>query len=300
MPIPQLFISHAVSDKQFLDKELLGICRGLKVRPWYSEDEIPSADYFEGVIKDALVSSDLFLLVMSPRSAASRWVKDELDWALDNMPRRSVIPILSDKDCTSDDFGLRLRRLQYIDFVADPVKAREDLIEKLVEEVYEPFEIYTTGVLTGKWNSFWETKVKNEPEWVSEVVDMKLRCGVYLMEANNVQGRFEWIGRGRFQTNTVFVFSWKIRYPQSQWSGVGTVYRNPEGKYLVGHWYGPNSRDEPIIGRWIMTRADDPDGHPVQVAKDWFGASTANSLQRFLSGAAAPTTQTTPAAPTTP
>ncbi|PZN76466.1 MAG: hypothetical protein DM484_16660 [Candidatus Methylumidiphilus alinenensis] len=74
---------------------------------------------------------------MSPRSTASEWVKDEISWAINNIPDR-IIPVLIE-DCQPIDFHIRIPRLQYIDFKYNIQKAREDLIKLLVSSEYKPY-----------------------------------------------------------------------------------------------------------------------------------------------------------------
>jgi hypothetical protein len=72
------------------------------------------------------------LLVVSPRSLDSEWVKDELFWAIDNRPDR-IIPVVIGQ-CSPADFHIRLRRIQPIDFVEDPVEGRSKLLAALRDE----------------------------------------------------------------------------------------------------------------------------------------------------------------------
>ena len=73
---------------------------------------------------------DWFLLVVSPRAAASEWVKDELFWAIQNRPTR-IVPVIMEK-CDLYQFHIRLPRIQHVDFTEDIGAARALLIEALL------------------------------------------------------------------------------------------------------------------------------------------------------------------------
>jgi len=277
--MPQVFISHAVQDFPFVKEELFGLCRALDLTIWFSEQEIDSADQWERTIKDALEASDWFILVMSRRSAASEWVRNELHWALSHMPD-AVIPLLIE-ECPIEEFHIALPRVQHIDFRTNPRAARERLISKVVKANRLASD-YTPGrkaALIGAWDSYWETKASNESDWVAERLYISSRSGLHSVQAVNNTGGYNWSGQGRFITNVLFGLVWWVNHPGAESTGAGTFYRNAEGHYLVGHWYGVNIRGAPAIGRWIIVKAT---MDPVLVTKEWFGASARSSLDRFL------------------
>lgn len=131
-----LFISHATADRGFVEKELLGLLRALGFTVWFAEEDIKTSDQWERSIRRGLESSDWFLLILSSRSAASEWVKDELTWAFEKRPGR-VLPILVE-DCNLSDFHIRLPRIQHVNWRANPKEARDRLIKVLVDAEYQP------------------------------------------------------------------------------------------------------------------------------------------------------------------
>lgn len=151
----RLFISHATADRKFVEDELLGLLRALGFDPWFAETNIQTSDQWERSILGALKSSKWFVLVMSPRSAASEWVKDEIAWAIDEAPD-CIVPIMIE-DCNPRDFHIRLPRIQYLDFRQSPKKAHEQLIRLLVEGEYKPFvrEADAAEPLKRKMRAFW-------------------------------------------------------------------------------------------------------------------------------------------------
>jgi hypothetical protein len=91
--MPRVFISHATSDRRFVEDALLGLLNALGFDAWFAEDDIETAEHWERSILAGLQASDWFVLVMSPNSTASEWVKDEVAWAIENRSNR-VIPVL--------------------------------------------------------------------------------------------------------------------------------------------------------------------------------------------------------------
>lgn len=130
----QLFISHSTKDREWVERELLGLVSALSLDAWFAEDDIESAEQWERSILSGLKASSMFVLVMSENSAGSEWVRDELNWAMSNR-EGSILPLMID-GCSPTDFHLRLPRVQYIDFTVDRDKAKEELIAKLVRQQY--------------------------------------------------------------------------------------------------------------------------------------------------------------------
>jgi hypothetical protein len=94
--VPKVFISHCTLDRDFVEREIVSLLERHGIDVWYSPDSIVSADQWERSILDGLKTSDWFLLVMSPRSAVSSWVRMEVAWAF-NKGRR-IVPVLLE-DC---------------------------------------------------------------------------------------------------------------------------------------------------------------------------------------------------------
>src|SRR5258708_6813797 len=124
--MPQVFISHSTEDRAFVEKELLPLLRKHGIGTWYSQTDIRTAEQWEKGIRSALEKCDWFLVVMSPRSAASRWVEREVHWAMEERHGR-FIPVLID---ASDfrDWHVGFRELQYVDFFQNKKAARKRLL----------------------------------------------------------------------------------------------------------------------------------------------------------------------------
>lgn len=127
--MPQVFISYSRADLSFVNAHLLDICREAGYEPWYDIEGVNAADQWERKILQSLLASRWVLLVMSPDSARSEWVKDELQVAFGEAAI-PVIPVMW-KDCRALDFHIRVPRLQYIDFRTNIRSAREQLTRRL-------------------------------------------------------------------------------------------------------------------------------------------------------------------------
>src|SRR5689334_14861851 len=91
-----LFICHSSLDKPFvrLLKTKLG---AFEIRVWLDEDEITPGSSLITAISAAIRDMEFLAVVLSPNSVRSRWVREELELALNNQiatAKIKVIPIL--------------------------------------------------------------------------------------------------------------------------------------------------------------------------------------------------------------
>ena len=83
---------------------------------WYSQTNIIGHQQWHDEIGLALRRCDWFLIVLSPQSIQSEWVKSELMYAFrHNRLRKRVVPILY-QDCDPEDLSWKLPEFQIIDF----------------------------------------------------------------------------------------------------------------------------------------------------------------------------------------
>lgn|GEM_PF-5746381 len=133
----KVFVSHSVKDRDFVGKEIVSFLTSQGVDTWFAEDEIQTADRWERAILKGLMDCDWFLVVMSPRSAASEWVKDEVHWAMEERPGK-IIPVLL-QDCDCREFHIRMARIQHVDFRDNLKEGRRRLLVALgVTPVSQP------------------------------------------------------------------------------------------------------------------------------------------------------------------
>jgi hypothetical protein len=129
-----VFVSHSTEDRTFIEREIFGVLHSAGIETWYSRDDIRVTDKWERAILEGLKKCDFFLLVMSPRSAISQWVRTEVHFAMNRL-RDRIVPVLIE-DCDAVDFHLGLPEIQYVDYRVRDVGAEERLLKAF--DVCEP------------------------------------------------------------------------------------------------------------------------------------------------------------------
>ncbi len=142
--MPKVFISHASADRSFVEKEIVPLLQRYGIGTWYAREDIISAGQWERSIAAGLRECDWFLVVLSPRSIASKWVTAEVNWALDERGE-SFVPLLME-DCDWKNLHLMIRNIQHVDFRTPTYEARERLLQIWNVQQRQAF------ILTGQWN----------------------------------------------------------------------------------------------------------------------------------------------------
>lgn len=127
----KVFISHSASDRRFVEDEILPPLKEGGLECWYSPNDIKSTAQWEREILHGLQESDWFLVVISPNSVASRWVKAEVDWAMEHRIGW-IAPVLLGQT-NPMDLHLMLPQIQQIDFTCDALQGRRQLQEWVQE-----------------------------------------------------------------------------------------------------------------------------------------------------------------------
>jgi hypothetical protein len=114
----EVFLSHSSQDRSFV----LRLARTLKqhkIKYWYSATHIAGAKQWHDEIGRALARCDWFLVVLTPASVRSAWVKRELLFAL-NQDRYNerIIPVLR-KPCDYARLSWTLSEFQLVDFTGN-------------------------------------------------------------------------------------------------------------------------------------------------------------------------------------
>lgn len=94
LPPKEVFLSHAGGDRRFADR-MATTLREHGVPVWYSRTHLRGAQQWQDEIGRALRRCDWFVVLLSPRSVKSMWVKRELSYAL--IQRRfenRIIPVV--------------------------------------------------------------------------------------------------------------------------------------------------------------------------------------------------------------
>jgi TIR domain/Sel1 repeat len=121
---PAAFISYSRDDSEFA----LRLAQDLKAAGasvWLDQLDIPPGRPWDNAIEDALSDAPQMLIVLSPSSARSDNVRNEISFALEQ--GKIIIPVLY-MDCV---VPLRLQRTQRIDFRADYARGLTALLAHL-------------------------------------------------------------------------------------------------------------------------------------------------------------------------
>ena len=90
----EVFLSHSSKDLDFVVR-LARVLKRHKIRYWYSATHIAGAKQWHDEIGRALARCDWFLVVLTPDSVRSPWVKRELLFALNEFRyNERIIPVL--------------------------------------------------------------------------------------------------------------------------------------------------------------------------------------------------------------
>src|SRR5262249_20750615 len=91
--MPKVFISHSTLDRDFIEREIATPLRQNHIDFWYSKNDIHATEHWPKSIVAGMEACEYFLVVMSPQSAESEWVQDEVHWAMERRAGK-VIPVL--------------------------------------------------------------------------------------------------------------------------------------------------------------------------------------------------------------
>ena len=114
----EIFLSHSNRNQKFA-RRVADTLRDRAIPVWYSETHIVGAEQWHDEIGNALARCDWFLLVLSPQSVKSRWVKRELVHALnDDRYDNHIVPLLY-RPCDVNQLSWTLPSIQAVDFTRD-------------------------------------------------------------------------------------------------------------------------------------------------------------------------------------
>lgn len=123
----EVFLSHSDQDRQFAT-DLTEMMRVHGIPVWYSRTNILGAQQWHDEIGAALSRCDWFVLVLSPRSVKSIWVKREFLFALQqNRFVNRIVPILYEP-CNWEQFSWTLSSFQMVDFIRTFEQGCRDLL----------------------------------------------------------------------------------------------------------------------------------------------------------------------------
>jgi len=113
-----VFLSHSSKDRAFVER-LAAVLKSHGVKYWYSAAHIAGATQWHDEIGRALQRSEWFLLILTPNSVRSDWVKHELLYALNETRYKArIIPLLA-RSCKFSRLSWTLKEFQFLDFRED-------------------------------------------------------------------------------------------------------------------------------------------------------------------------------------
>lgn len=129
----RVFLSHSTLDRGLVESAIVAPLDRASIPSWYARTNIKTATQWEREILKGMEGCGWFLMVASPQSAASEWVKDEVFWAMQHRPSNIITVIM--QPCDLYRFHLRLPRLQHIDFSSLGVKDAQDSLVRTITEL---------------------------------------------------------------------------------------------------------------------------------------------------------------------
>ena len=123
----EVFISHSSKNARFTRK----LARTLTengVPVWYSARDIQGAQQWHDEIGAALARCDWFILVLSPDSVGSKWVKHEFLYSLRSDRYEGRIVPLMLKACDASALSWVIDGLQHVDFTGDYAEGCKNLL----------------------------------------------------------------------------------------------------------------------------------------------------------------------------
>ena len=144
-----LFISYSSIEKNKCDKVIEYIkSEGHKV--WLAPDDVPAGKDYADVIPDAIRKCDAFIVLLTEKSQASKWVPKELDQAI--TAGKTIVPFHMDESAYTDSFEFRLSNVQRIEAAGRMDEALAELgevLKKIKDGTYEHLKkgssVYTLG-----------------------------------------------------------------------------------------------------------------------------------------------------------
>jgi|HubBroStandDraft_6_1064221.scaffolds.fasta_scaffold36407_2 hypothetical protein len=114
----ELFLSHSSANAGFANR-LAEALAGRGIPTFFSQKSIRGAQEWHDEIGAALQRCDWFLVILTPHSVRSKWVKRELIYALQAKRYNDrIIPLLY-KTCDTSQLSWTLSAFQYVDFRKD-------------------------------------------------------------------------------------------------------------------------------------------------------------------------------------
>lgn len=134
----EAFLSHSSVDSAFAN-QVAEILRRHGIAVWLSQRDIVGAQQWHDEIGAALRRCDWFILLLSPSSVQSVWVKREVLFALNERRyAEKIVPVLF-QVCDHEQLSWTLSSLQFVDFT-DHFENGYRALLKIWAVEYQPLE----------------------------------------------------------------------------------------------------------------------------------------------------------------
>lgn len=273
----KIFISYSSADRQFVNR-LARDLAALGFPVWYDQWELNVGDSLVEGIQNSIQTAACVIVVLSPSSVESKWVKQELRQALIEQidtSRVFILPVFL-RDCELPGF---LRDRLFADFRVSYSRGFSRLVSsvrlQLASESYYRSGAYRAAV----YNSYPPMPRPIDFDAIEKYSDMasllttlpglwrgatgRLRLE---LDAEAIKGQYDWTG---YEYSGVLVGTLKERVIQFAWSwsisgerGNGLFYYHLPGVLFGGWWFDSEpvdiedmvSRDEIPPNRWGFYR----------------------------------------------
>jgi len=126
MPPLEAFLSHSSEDRDVAEN-IAGVLREHRIPAFYSPANIVGAQQWQDEILIALNRCDWFLVLLSPASINSMWVRRETSYALaDPRYEAKIVPLIY-RDCDLGQLAW-LKLFQMVDFRGEFVNGCRELL----------------------------------------------------------------------------------------------------------------------------------------------------------------------------
>lgn len=125
----RVFVSYAHRDRPVAG-EIARALERANISVWFDSWELEAGDSIASRIREGLAASDFLVVLLSPESVDSRWVREEVDLALSTELRQrsiTVVPAIL-RDC---ELPPGLRSFQPIDLRGDRASGVSRLVERI-------------------------------------------------------------------------------------------------------------------------------------------------------------------------
>ncbi len=133
----QIFISHSHNDENVAQK-VASWLRAYGLDVWEASNEILPGDNWAAKISQGLQESNAMVVLLTPESLKSTWVRRDIEYALGSKRyRQRLIPVLVDPDqaIAETDIPWILKRLNIINLTKH--ETEEDGIRRIADTLLE-------------------------------------------------------------------------------------------------------------------------------------------------------------------